>query len=138
VARFRPPGSAPAITPELPEAAPGRYSAFAVAQGAAKPQRLDIRPRDGLAVARLYSGLAEIAYDRAEYTGILLVFASKLVKVRGRNLRPVVEALLTGTCEYIAERGEGDELPDDGRPVIEHIELVGPGNARPQGGSENA
>jgi hypothetical protein len=126
LAQFRRPGARPAVSPAAerePKQELGGYRAFSVASGAARPLRLDIRPKDGLAVARLYSGLTEIAYDRAGYGGILLVFGAKLVKLRGRNLRPVVDALLAGTCEYVAELGDGEEARD-GEPVIDRIEGV--------------
>jgi hypothetical protein len=106
------------------------YRAFGVASGQAKPLRLDIRAAHGLAVARTYSALAEIAYDRTAYTGILLLFAGKLVSLKGRNLRPVVEALLTGTCEYLQQIGEGEE-GEPGAPVIEDIITAGPKPATP-------
>ena len=78
-----------------------------------------------MAVARLYSSITEIAYDRGEYTGILLVLTGKLIKVRGRGLKPVVDALLAGSCEYIAELRD-DERPEDDSPVIERIEMLTP------------
>jgi len=57
--------------------------------------RLDIRPARGLAIARPYTALTEIAYDRQGYTGILLFFVGgKLVTVTGHNLKPVVDSLL--------------------------------------------
>jgi hypothetical protein len=135
LAPYRRPGSRPAGFSQPPREAqpePG-YRAFGVASGSVRPLRLEIRPKDGLAVARLYSGLSEIAYDRTDYTGILLVFATRLVKLRGRNLRPVIEALLAGTCEYLAELRAGDQ-PQDGAPVIERIEGVSPLAARPDQG----
>ena len=110
---------APAIIPQK------GYRAFATAASGAKPARLDIRPKTGMAVARLYSAITEIAYDRGEYTGILLVLPGKLIKVRGRGLKPVVDALIAGTCEYITELPDA-ERPQDGAPVIERIEVLTP------------
>jgi hypothetical protein len=79
-----------------------------------------------MAVARLYSGITEIAYERAgDCTGILLVMPGKMVKVRGKRLRPVVDALLAGTCEYLAELRDGEQ-PDDSAPLITSIELLTP------------
>ena len=124
LAAFRRPGAAPA-TLQPPEVAVAAYRAFATAGGATKPLRLDIRPHEGMAVARPYTAIAEIVYDRPAYTGILIVFSGKLFKLRGRNLQPVVDALIAGTCEFVAQLGEGEEA-QDGEPVIESIEAVTP------------
>jgi hypothetical protein len=119
-------GGTPAPAPTSPRAGKG-YSAFsAVRAGGAKPQRLELRPKDGLAVARLYSALSEIAYDRADYTGILLIFpAGRAIRIHGKQLRPVADALLAGTCEYLAELKDGEVAPE-GAPVIERMELLQP------------
>jgi hypothetical protein len=49
-----------------------------------------------------------------------------LVKIRGRNLKPIVDALLLGTCEYIQEfRDDIFDKPDDAAaPFVEEIEIV--------------
>ncbi len=131
LAPFRRPGSmAAGAAAAQRDHEPAGYRAYGAASGPARPLRLDIRPRDGLAMARLYSALTEIAYDRTGYAGILLVFTGKLVKLRGRNLRPVVEALLAGTCEYVAELGDGEQVRD-GEPVIDRIEGLTPQVKRP-------
>jgi hypothetical protein len=121
LASFRRLGAAPRAAP--PPQPPTGYSAFSATSASAKPHRLELRPRDGLAVARLYSGLQEIAYDRSDYTGILLIFAGgMMVRIQGRNLRPVTEALLAGTCEYLSELD--GEIPPGEAPVIERMELL--------------
>jgi hypothetical protein len=122
LAPFRARGAKPAAPPQRP--AP-RYQAVGTASGTSKPTRLDIRPKTGMAFARLYSSISEIAYDRGDYTGILLVLPGKLVKIRGRNLQPVVEALLAGTAEFIAELKDGDSTAE-GVPVITRIEMLTP------------
>ncbi len=101
------------------------YRAHGTAAGGAKPLRLDIRVKGGMSVARLYSSITEIAYDRDTYTGILLIVPGKVIKIRGRGLQPVVEALLAGTCEFLAERQEGEPF-DEHAPVIERIETLAP------------
>jgi hypothetical protein len=117
---FRRPG---AVVRERHDDAPG-YEAFGVANGAAKPLRLDIRLKAGFAVARAYTSFTEIQYDRASYMAIILV-GGKQLKLNGRNLRSVVEALLTGTCEFVAELAEGQTVPE-GAPVIESIQNMSP------------
>ena len=123
LAPFRTQGARPASTAPRP---PSRYQAYAAASGAVKPARLDIRPKSGMAVARLYSGITEIAYEQgSDCTGILLVLPGKMIKVRGCRLRPIIDSLLAGTCEFLAELRD-DERPDDNAPVIEHIQLMTP------------
>lgn len=125
LAPFRRDGALPKAQPqERPQPQAGGYRAFGVASGQAKPVRLDIRAAKGLAVARGYSSLAEIAYDRASYTGIMLLFPQKLVTIKGRNLKPVVESLLAGTCEFLQQAGEGEQA-EGGAPVIEEIITAG-------------
>ncbi len=98
------------------------YRAFAVAEGGTKLQWLELRTGDGVTIARLYSGLAEIAYDHVDYTGLVLLFSGRLARLTGHHLRPVVEALLAGTCQYLVELLPGERF-EEGAPVIERIEL---------------
>jgi hypothetical protein len=77
-----------------------------------------------MAIARAYSSLSEIAYDRAAYSAIFLLFPQKFVTIKGRNLRPVVEALLAQTCEYLQQICEG-ERAEPSAPVIIEIQTAG-------------
>jgi hypothetical protein len=127
LAPFRKVGAVPAARAEEaaePEAAATGYRAFGIASGTAKPSRLDIRVARGLAVARHYSTLSEIAYDREGYTGILLFWPGKLVTIKGHHLKPVIEALLAGTAEFLAELTDG-ETWQRGGPVITQITTAG-------------
>jgi hypothetical protein len=49
-----------------------------------------------------------------------------LVKIRGRNLRSIVDAMMLGTGEYIQEfRDDLFDKPDDATaPFVEAIEIV--------------
>jgi hypothetical protein len=140
LAPFRKPGSVPAARPEEQAESqaqtqqPTGYQAFGIAGGTAKPLRLDIRVARGLAVARPYSGISEIAYDREGYTGILLLWPGKLVTISGHNLRPVVEALLAGTCEFLAEFDDSGKW-QPGAAIINKITTAGP---KPAGKPEGA
>jgi hypothetical protein len=85
--------------------------------------RFDIRSRDGLSHAPAYSYLLDVSYDRRAYTSVLLVFSFMLVRIRGKNLRPIIEALKLHTCEFIAEFDPEDCDPpaDPQAPYIESI-----------------
>ncbi len=134
LAEFRRPGSIPAALPDVEDTG---YRAFSVASGSARPLRIDIRPARSLAFSRFYAGLSEIQYDHLDYSGVILVFATKRVRLKGRNLRPVIEALNAGTCEYVAELDDGDTAPDDDAPVIEQISIGAPdGQGREPGFAE--
>jgi hypothetical protein len=71
LAPFRKPGAPRAPRQshdqEKPHSPPG-YRAFGLARGPAKPLRLEFRTATGLAVARAYALLTEIAYDRDHYS----------------------------------------------------------------------
>jgi hypothetical protein len=101
------------------------YRAFAGKDGQRKG-RLDIRRKDGMAHAVGYNFIIEICYDRRGYTAILLVLSTMLVKVKGKRLRPIVDALKLGTCEFIQEWGgeEFDPPEDDNGPLVESIDVV--------------
>jgi hypothetical protein len=123
LAPFRKPGAPRAPRQshdqEKPHSPPG-YRAFGLARGPAKPLRLEFRTATGLAVARAYALLTEIAYDRDHYSIIVLLFGGRKVTLQGRNLRPIVDALLAGTVEFLAELRDGEEA-QDGAPAITRI-----------------
>jgi hypothetical protein len=105
------------------------YCACGIARGPDKPKRIELRCAKGLAVARPYSAISEIAYDRAKYSGFLLLFPGKLVTIRGRNLKPVIEALLASTCEFLQQIGEAEKA-ERGKPVITQL-IITNSPARP-------
>ncbi len=63
--------------------------------------RVDIRPKRGMAYALPYSNLMLLAYDDEHYDNILLTVSGMTVRIHGRNLRPIVDALKLHTCEFI-------------------------------------
>jgi hypothetical protein len=109
----------------------GTYRAFAGKDNQRKA-RLDIRRKDGMAHAVGYNFIVEIFYDRREYKALMVVLTTMLVKVKGRNLRPIVDSLKLGVCEFIQEWGaeEFDAPEDDGAPFVESIEVISSAQAR--------
>jgi hypothetical protein len=101
------------------------YRAFA-GKDNSKRTRLDIRCKDGMAHAIGYNFIVEICYDRRGYSAILLVLNTMLVKIKGRGLRPIVDALKLGTCEFIQEYDPEEfpspESPD--APFVQSIEVL--------------
>jgi len=116
-----PPQIIPADDPEDRES----YRAFA-GKDNQRRARLDIRRQDGMAHAVGYNFIVEITYDRRGYTAILLVLTTMLVKIKGKSLRPIVDALKLGTCEYIQEYAKDEFGPpeDAAGPFVETIEVV--------------
>ena len=92
------------------------YLAFATKD---KLGRFDIRTRDGLSHAPAYSYLLDVSYDRRAYTSVLLVLSFMLVRIRGRNLKPLADAIKLHTCEFITEFDPQDfEPPADAHATV--------------------
>jgi len=125
-------------TPQIDTAGPDTnerdaYRAFA-GKDNQRRARLDIRCADGMAHAIGYNFIVEIAYDRRGYTGILLVLTTMLVKIKGRDLRPIVDSLKLGVCEFIQEFA-ADQFgpPDDSNaPFVSSIEVMSAAEQRDQ------
>ena len=118
------PEAVSSVTPGVREP----YKAFATKD---KLRCIDIRTRtDGLAHAAGYTYLTNITYNRKTYGELMLTLSRMLVIIRGRNLRPIVDALKLHTCEFIQEFDpqEFDEPAEKGAPFVESIEvkLFGP------------
>ena len=98
------------------------YKAFATKD---KLRCLDIRTKSGLAHAPGYAGLINLTYNRKTWGEVMLTFARFLVILRGRNLRPIVDALKLHTCEFLAEFDPEEFEPtvEEGAPFIEGIEV---------------
>jgi hypothetical protein len=124
--RRKTPAGKPAESPPSGRADRDRtYEAFN-AKDNQRRGRLGIRCKGGMSHAPGYNYIIDICYDEDNYSGILLVLSTMLVKIRGRNLKPIVDALMLGTCEYIQEfRDDIFDKPDDcTAPFVEAIEIV--------------
>lgn len=119
----RPPAAQPAPAPALVvNRHPDResYEAFAAKD---KVNRLDIRCGRGLAHAVSYNYLHNISYNRKTYSEIFLTVSGLTVMIKGRGLRPVVDALKQHTCDFIQEY-DAEEFTnpvDVNAPFIESI-----------------
>jgi hypothetical protein len=80
-----------------------------------------------------YGYLLDIIYDGNHGTNFVLVYTILGVKVSGKNLQPVIMALLAGTADFIQEydRNLWPTPLDAQTPVIESIEVVVQDNAQP-------
>jgi hypothetical protein len=106
-----------------PPDGPDEYAAFATKD---RVERLKIKCANQPTRAPGYDNLLEIVYDGRIGTNFVLSFSWLMVLVRGKNLQPVIMALLAGTADYIQEFDpEIWERPSDAKkPIIESIEVV--------------
>ncbi len=104
-------------------AGPDEYSAFGAKD---RVERLKIKCANQPTRAPGYDNLLEIVYDGRIGTNFVLSFSWLIVLVRGKNLQPVIMALLAGTADYIQEFDPDIwEKPSDAKkPFIESIEVV--------------
>jgi hypothetical protein len=72
------------------------YEAFDAKDNQRRSGRLGIRRKGGMSHAPGYNYIIDICCDQDHCTGILQVLGTMLVKIRGRNLKPIVDALLLG------------------------------------------
>jgi hypothetical protein len=106
------------------------YVAFAAKD---RVERLKIKRAKHPTHAPGYSYLLDIIYDGQDGTDFVLVYTILGVKVTGKNLQPVIMALLAGTADYIQEydRAKWPKPSDPKAPLIESIEIVVQDNAQP-------
>ena len=88
--------------------------------------RLNICPKGGTLHAPGYSFIIDICYDEDEHTGILLVMNTMLIKVRSHNLKPIIDLLMLGTCQFTQEfRDDKLDKPDDAAaPFVNSVSIV--------------
>jgi len=102
---------------------PDEYAAFSTKD---RVERLKIKCANQPTRAPGYDNLLEIVYDGRIGTNFVLSFSWLMVLVRGKNLQPVIMALLASTADYIQEFDSDIwEKPSDAKkPFIESIEVV--------------
>lgn len=96
------------------------YEAFGTKD---KTHRLDVRCENGLAHSLAYAYLVNITYDRRDYTRIFLTGSGLVVNIKGKRLRPIVDALKLHTCEFI-QAFDADAFPqptDAAAPLVQNI-----------------
>lgn len=73
-----------------------------------------------------YRYLMDIAFNGQYGTEIVLVYSFLMVKIRGRNLQPVIYAILESRCDFIQDfdAREFVKPTDPKQPVIENIEIT--------------
>jgi hypothetical protein len=98
--------------PPPPEQGRQAYEAFD-AKDRAYAHGFDIRctSRQGaLSYIVMYNYIHTLAYDRRSWTRIFITVSGLAIEIRGRNLRPIVDALRTRTCDFIQEYSEDEHI----------------------------
>jgi hypothetical protein len=91
----------------------------------------------------IYALKMDVAYDDSHYTNFVICYTYMLVLVRGRNLKPIVDALKMNTADFIQEfdAKRWAKPKDDTAPFISSIEVVmqqsGPSMAESEGPGRN-
>lgn len=119
---------APTSSPALVVNRPGErvpYEAFGTKD---KVIRLDVRCADGVAHAVPYHYLVNVSYNRKSYAEVFLTVSGLTIMIKGKGLRPIVDALKQHSCEFIQEfDGEAFLTPGDiNAPLVEsiHVEVM--------------
>ena len=122
LAKYRTKAASASVSYAAPDG-PDEYAAFATKD---RVERLKIKCANQPTRAPGYDNLLEIVYDGRIGTNFVLSFSWLMVLVRGKNLQPVIMALLAGTADYIQEFDPDIwEKPSDAKkPFIESIEVV--------------
>lgn len=96
-------------------------ASFGTVGDAAPPPMVEFRGHDGRSLAVPYSRLLSIDY-RPD-VGLFLEFPDHQISVRGRNLRPLYDALLSHRVSFVQE---GDlDVVSEAAPFIDRI-VIGP------------
>ena len=72
-----------------------------------------------------YNYLLNVTYDRRNYSAIFLTLSGLTVTIKGRALRPLVDALRLHTCDFIQafDAAEFIEPTDISQPFVQSIEV---------------
>lgn len=126
--------SAKAVPPVLVRQE-GEYVAFVAKD---RVERLRIRRANAPTRTPQYQWLLDITHDELFGESFVLVFTFIMVMVRGKNLKPVVDALEMGTASFIQEFDPDRwEKPTDPKaPFIQSIEVQVTGSERAIGEAE--
>src|SRR6266702_2998207 len=134
----QPPASPPAETynrnrqpqpPPVPTAAPQAatnlkpYEAFRVKDRGA--ERLEIRRVLGESHAPSYRYLMDVSFNGDFGTELILIYSFLMVKIKGKQMQPLLRSILEGTCAFIQDfHPQEFSPPEPGAAIIESIEII--------------
>lgn len=98
------------------------YSAFAAQD---RIKFLNIEKANGITHAPAYAYLLDIISDGERGEEVALLYSFMLVKIKGRNLWEIAQAISMHDCHFIAEYDASRYAPSEpDAPLIENIEFV--------------
>jgi len=109
-----------------PQAATGQkpYEAYRVKERGA--ERLEIRRVLGASHAPGYRYLMDVSFNGDFGTELVLIYSFLMVKIKGKQMQPLIHAILEGTCAFIQDFHSNEfSPPQPGAAIIESIEIVG-------------
>jgi len=126
LAKFRPSAPAPTRSPEKEGSSGGgglpAYQAFDAKD---KLKRMQIRQVMAAFNSPAYAHLLTIVSDGLHGTELGLIYTFQIVKIKGRNLQPITDAIEMGDCAFIQDYDPRFFAPPEpNEPIIESIEIV--------------
>jgi hypothetical protein len=88
-----------------------------------KSFRFDVRCTNGLAHSLAYTYLLNVSYDRRAYSAIFLTISGLTVTIKGKALRPIVDALKLHTCEFI-QAFDPEEFAEPHDPTAPYVQSI--------------
>lgn len=102
---------------------PLHYAAYGITDR--NQERLEIRRVLGAWHAPGYRYLMDVVYNAHQGSELVLTYSFMAVTIAGRNMQPIMAAILEGTCAFIQDYHEQEFTPPDkDTPIITKIELL--------------
>ena len=101
------------------------YQAFTLMDKTDKTTRLQIRRAIGLTHSAAYSSLLDVCYDGFHGTELVLIYSFMQVKIKGKNLQPLISAIEKHEC--VAIRDYHPQFFTPAKPheaIIDSIEVL--------------
>lgn len=103
---------------------PSFYAAYGT--GDRRQERLELRRVLGTWHSLPYRYLLNVVFNGNYATELVLLYSTQLVQIAGRNMQPIIRAILEGTCTFLQDYHPNEFTPPSpDAPVIASIEYVG-------------
>lgn len=101
------------------------YRAFALIEKTEKSTRLQIRRAAASTHAPSYNYLQDVCYDGLHGTGLILTYSFMQVKIKGKRLQVLIQAIEKHECAYLQDYDATVFAPPKSdEAMIELIEVV--------------
>jgi hypothetical protein len=110
------------ISPKAAREEGRAYRAFHPADRA--PDRIEFVRYSEPTRALAYSNLLDISYQQIEPTFISILYSFATLHIRGQNLMPLCQAIVTGHCARVTEFDPAHhDKPAAGQPLVTQIKV---------------